>query len=624
MLAPGIPAICTRDAAVDATARSLPDLPPELWIAILRFTDTRTILRCTAVCRSIRAIIDDSVELQYRIELTLDGMIDGPPSPVIIGDRLARLRALRRAWATLDWSSNIVVPMPGPCHAYELVGGVFCKTHHSQHHRFSSRHLTATWLPSSTDPAGRLIDREDIGLPTRDFAIDPSQDLIILFKGYEDDAMPVLIVPGTLELHIRTLSTNEVHPEARLPKLSMPVFLPVTGAYMAIVDDVVGMLYCVDPERPHITLWNWKTGKVLRLQDQVSIPAGTWDFSFISNRSFFVTSCHRSGSIEIFTFEDDDPPTLAPPSTDHRSRHLRTSNHSISRTNCKLAHVASLHLPPTLPHIQASTVHTHTGPFVARPLADRPFAASNEERVHVLAVQYLNPNSDALMRQIRFCVFLKNKVLEEYVKRHKSEQKDSLDPMGETIEHLAQGIDVPWDQWGRENTRYILHNWISFDWLRYVHGNKVVLPWGGQAGNTRICVLDFNVQDTVRQNQYYASDRDGSDISEEEVALRNRTVAHASEKLNGEPQATRPPEEGALDSTDGLRCSPAQLITEASVVERPLFFPEPFETTLPYRMVSRMGEKKYSGVMLDEERIVGVSYPASPDGDMKDIHVFTM
>lgn len=73
----------------------------------------------------------------------------------------------------------------------------------------------------------------------------------------------MLIVPGMLELHIRTLSTNEVHPEARLPKLSMPVFLPVTGAYMAIVDDVVGMLYCIDPERPHITLWNWKTGKVM-------------------------------------------------------------------------------------------------------------------------------------------------------------------------------------------------------------------------------------------------------------------------------------------------------------------------------------------------------------------------
>ena len=119
----------------------------------------------------------------------MDGMIDGPPSLVSIGERLDRLRALRQAWATLNWSSKVVVPMPGPCHAYELVGGIFCKTHHSQHHRFSSRHLTAMHLPSSTDPAGRLLRREDVGLPTRDFAIDPSQDLIILFKGYDEDAM---------------------------------------------------------------------------------------------------------------------------------------------------------------------------------------------------------------------------------------------------------------------------------------------------------------------------------------------------------------------------------------------------------------------------------------------------
>ena len=119
----------------------------------------------------------------------MDGMTDGPPSLVSIGERLDRLRALRQAWATLNWSSKVVVPMPGPCHAYELVGGIFCKTHHSQHHRFSSRHLTAMHLPSSTDPAGRLLRREDVGLPTRDFAIDPSQDLIILFKGYDEDAM---------------------------------------------------------------------------------------------------------------------------------------------------------------------------------------------------------------------------------------------------------------------------------------------------------------------------------------------------------------------------------------------------------------------------------------------------
>lgn len=150
----------------------------------------------------------------------------------------------------------------------------------------------------------------------------------------------------------------------------------------------------------------------------------------------------------------------------------------------------------------------------------------------------------------------------------------------------------------------------------------------------------------MRQNQYYASDSDESDISEEEVASRNHTVAHASERLNGEPyeaQATRPAEEGLLggrstdagsgpvmqelrklrrldllsvqiqrESTDGQSSSPAQLVSEASVVDRPLFFPEPFETRLPYRVVSRMGDKKYSGVMLDEERIVGLAVSDVP------------
>ena len=61
------------------------------------------------------------------------------------------------------------------------------------------------------------------------------------------------------------------------------------------------------------------------------------------------------------------------------------------------------------------------------------------------------------------------------------------------------------------------------------------------------------------------------------------------------------------ESNNGQRSSPALLVREGSVIERPLFFPEPFETTLPYRMVWRSEDKKYSGVMLDEERIIGLA-----------------
>lgn len=67
--------------------------------------------------------------------------------------------------------------MVGTCQAYELVGGVFAKSMGQGTN--GSRHLITTWLPTATKPARSSV-REDIGIPTRDFAIDPSQDLIAL------------------------------------------------------------------------------------------------------------------------------------------------------------------------------------------------------------------------------------------------------------------------------------------------------------------------------------------------------------------------------------------------------------------------------------------------------------
>ena len=69
--------------------------------------------------------------------------------------------------------------------------------------------------------------------------------------------------PGVLELHVRTISTNQAHPEAREPVLRVQVFYPITSVFLQIVDDVVGVMYCIDPSRPRITIWNWKTGHLV-------------------------------------------------------------------------------------------------------------------------------------------------------------------------------------------------------------------------------------------------------------------------------------------------------------------------------------------------------------------------
>lgn len=163
-------------------------------------------------------------------------------------ERLARLRALRHAWQTLTWTGCVTVPMPGPCCAYELVGGVFYKTQPTVRrgrgplgqgqgqgrfgvggggmvegwpgavhiagagpgtddgdpesaHVHGSRSMSATWLPGAArererhgQGLWRTEVRDDLGIPTRDFAMDTSQDLLVLFKGGEDPGLYVSLL----------------------------------------------------------------------------------------------------------------------------------------------------------------------------------------------------------------------------------------------------------------------------------------------------------------------------------------------------------------------------------------------------------------------------------------------
>jgi hypothetical protein len=119
-------------------------------------------------------MIEGSSELQYIIELSLDGMVDSSSTSLSHADRLAKLRERRKAWSTLSWKKRSVIKIQGLCHAYELVGGVFVKA--------SGRlHFLASWLPSTTGN-GYHLRRDDLEMEARDFAIDPGQDLIIFVE----------------------------------------------------------------------------------------------------------------------------------------------------------------------------------------------------------------------------------------------------------------------------------------------------------------------------------------------------------------------------------------------------------------------------------------------------------
>jgi hypothetical protein len=141
----------------------------------------------------LRNVVNDCVELQYIIELAADNMIDGPrkPGTLCTAERLSLLLERRQRWRDLDWAKRVTVPIPGQCQAYELVGGSFAK---AMGRNGESNQLNTTSLPTRSKPASTIL-RDDLGVTTRDFAIDPSQDLLALLEMVEFDDMWVLNSP---------------------------------------------------------------------------------------------------------------------------------------------------------------------------------------------------------------------------------------------------------------------------------------------------------------------------------------------------------------------------------------------------------------------------------------------
>ena len=133
------------------------------------------------VCSYLNNIITNDSELLYFIELTKNGLMDSGPTALSYAERLHSLIDRRRAWKNLHWKNIATVDVHGPCTAYELVGGVFAKT--------SGRDMFFSWLPNARSP-GHTVHIRDVGMQLRDFAIDPTQDLVVLL---EDNSMFVFL-----------------------------------------------------------------------------------------------------------------------------------------------------------------------------------------------------------------------------------------------------------------------------------------------------------------------------------------------------------------------------------------------------------------------------------------------
>ncbi|KAF8880814.1 hypothetical protein CPB84DRAFT_1851749 [Gymnopilus junonius] len=403
-------------------------LPKETLEQIMSHLDYRSLLRFGSACRLLYEIRKASPELQCFVELSMDGLqMPLVTSSTSHAELLSRLRDLRISWAGLDWKrfTEIEIQNEQFTMVCELAGG-----------------------------DSRTIEHSSLGFPIQDFAIDPAQDLIIIFEG--DGSLYSLA-----RLHIRTISTNESHPNASQGILEFSTGISIgtiSRTAVAIAMDVVA-LYIYDFRytfRPRLLIWNWKNG--ILIQD-LDFMISNYYFSLLNRDSFAITSDYQGGAIMVYSF---DPCATGP------------SPYCL----CAVLNLPELALNITVAQLSIQSESISSGyPEVST------FSSSPESQLLMLCLEYhISEDWDTPVRSSYHCLFVYKRTLLDYVDRFRREEE--LKGAGN-----AQSLEVDWGSWGEMNTRLINRIFPPL-WVRSVHGQRAIFNF---QDDQSIDVLNFNL-----------------------------------------------------------------------------------------------------------------------------------
>ncbi|KAJ3509810.1 hypothetical protein NLJ89_g5021 [Agrocybe chaxingu] len=380
-----------------ATTSPMSPLPEELISEIMMLLDSYSMLQMALSCRSFHETFQTK-PIRYIYELGLNGMQDAG-SGKAPDELLVLLRDRQRGWLELDWKSDHAVKAPGAQLSLKLVTGMLSYS--------DGADIVVISLPSARK-AGHTIHRISLDFEIRDFAIDPSQDLVVVLEAIE--------LPNRdrrLSLHCRTISTNLAHPNATQGMPSFTVLNhPELGnelwnARLQIMDDVFA-IYSGDEDRSRLLLWNWNMGLLLFDSLDEVLPARVNDFNFLRRDAFILTSSISGGRIHVYRFSPSAPTTPI--------------------------HIASLALPLPSPSYTVTSLWTPPAQLQQHPIPEALFMHSAESRMHAISVIYRGSVDWSLNSKLHF-LFVRNLTFLRYVDGPKIATEPQV---------------VSWEQWGGE------------------------------------------------------------------------------------------------------------------------------------------------------------------------------
>ncbi|KAJ3504508.1 hypothetical protein NLJ89_g7899 [Agrocybe chaxingu] len=358
---------------------SLSSLAQELLTGIMIRLDSHSILQMALTSRSFYAVFQ-STPIQYIYELGMNTLQDAG-SGKSTDELLVLLRDRQKAWATLEWKSLTTVELPPNQQSFKQSAGILVE--------LGETDLLVVYLPSSAQPS-RTIHHPIDGMHIYDVAIDGNQDLVILAGHFE------LPDKRLIRLHCRTVSTNEIHPNATAGGIfeydiheDKHRERNLVTMQVTLADDIVALSGYWREGCAQLLLWNWSMGLLLfnSFEDMFPDRPPGLGFNFLQRDAFLLTSAASSGQILVYRFSPTAPGIPM--------------------------HVTSFGLPPTAPPTRVSNA--------------LPFMHLPESRVLTFSINYYRHRYTLFVRSSTFL---------------------------RCMDDSASGPNVPWEMWGERESRF--------------------------------------------------------------------------------------------------------------------------------------------------------------------------
>ncbi|RPD58529.1 hypothetical protein L226DRAFT_524552 [Lentinus tigrinus ALCF2SS1-7] len=161
----------SRQSRFTARPRTLLDLPVEVQVKILCYLDTGDLVACRSVCRTLLAICNDEMAVQYTSTLGGAGMVDDvPPQDVSLLDRYVAILKYLIAWMNVDSIPHrIQAPTQGEIFL-EHTNGVSVYTIQDHARPALKLHRPGTWTS--------VLETQTLSRAR--YTVDLSQDLLII------------------------------------------------------------------------------------------------------------------------------------------------------------------------------------------------------------------------------------------------------------------------------------------------------------------------------------------------------------------------------------------------------------------------------------------------------------